>query len=137
MQALSDGQSALMILLSLQERGARRKSDKPLTRARLSKLTLKRLCLRETITPEWIRQVNEPLMKAGWVLFDAGSTYAAVKVAVAENWPRATSKYVRGTLDQLSNGSFDFDQLNWLMLTETWQTTTHLRGPKTRRAKRA
>jgi hypothetical protein len=126
-----------LILLALEERGLRRKDGTRLTRARLSRLTLKRLCLRETINQAWIDRVNEPLMKAGWILFDAGTTCAAVKVSVVENWPRAISKRVQATLDQVKTEDFDFDQLDRLLQREAWETTTHLRGPKTRKARRA
>ena len=125
---LTDQQCALMILLSLQERGARRKDGKALTRARFSKLTLKRLCQRQTITQAWIDRVNEPLMTAGWVLIDAGTTYGAVKVNVVENWPRAISKNLRTELDQVKSGTFEFDRYNTLLSKEAWETTTHLRG---------
>ena len=128
MSELTDRQCALMILRSLQERGDRRKDGKALTRARFSKLTLKRLCQRQTITQAWIDRVNEPLMTAGWVLIDAGTTYGAVKVNVVENWPRAISKNLRTELDQVKNGTFDFDRHEKLLSKETWETTTHLRG---------
>ena len=92
MTDLTDRQCALMILLSLQERGSRRKNGRVLTRGRITGLTLKRLCQRETITQAWIEGVNEFLLRAGWVLIDAGTTYGAVKVNVIENWPRASSR---------------------------------------------
>ncbi len=137
MSELTDRQCALMILLSLQERGARRRDGKALTRARFSKLTLKRLCLRQTITQAWIDRVNEPLMTAGWVLIDAGTTYGAVKVNVVENWPRAISKNLRTVLDQVKNGTFDFDRHEKLLSKETWETTTHLRGRTSNKRARA
>jgi hypothetical protein len=120
-----------MILLSLKERGDRRKDGKPLTRARFSRLTLKRLCQRQTITQPWIDRVNEPLMAAGWVLIDAGTTYGAVKVNVVENWPRASSKNLRSILDQVKSGTFNFDRHGKLLSKAAWETTTHLRGRNT------
>lgn len=128
MGELTDRQCALMILLSLQERGSRRALGKVLTRARISRLTLKKLCDRETITQPWIDRVNESLLKAGWVLLDAGTTYGAVKVNVVENWPRAVSKNLKPVLEKVKKGTFDFGKLQGLMRKETWQTTTHLRG---------
>ena len=108
MTELTDRQCALMILGSLEERGDRRTGGKVLTRARFTKLTLKKLCDRETITQAWIDRVNEFLMKAGWVLIDAGTTYGAVKVSVVENWPRAISKNL---LANLKNGTSDWNKL--------------------------
>jgi hypothetical protein len=93
-------------------------------------LTLKKLCDRETITQPWIDRVNESLLKAGWVLLDAGSTYGAVKVNVVENWPRAVSKNLKPVLEKVKKGTFDFRKLEGLMRKETWQTSTHLRGRK-------
>lgn len=115
-----------MILLSLKERGVRRK--KPLTRARLSKFTIKKLCLRETITREWVDAVNEWLLSAGWVLINAGTTYAAVKVNVVENWPRAIRKYLKAEIEQVEKGTFDFKSHEGLLKKDFWTTTTHLRG---------
>ena len=94
MRELSDGDRALMILTSLDERASRRPPGKGLTRARLTSRTLKNLCDLERITPAWIERVNESLLKAGWILIDAGSTYGAIKVSVVENWPRAISSNV-------------------------------------------
>jgi hypothetical protein len=125
MSEMTDRQAALMILGSLEERGLRRTGGKVLTRARFTKLTLKKLCDRETITQAWIDRVNESLMKAGWVLIDAGTTYGAVKVSVVENWPRAISKNL---LTNMKNGKSDWNTLERLMSKEAWETTTHLRG---------
>ena len=128
MSELSDRQCALMVLLSLKERGSRRPKDRPLTRARFTRLTLKKLCDRETITQAWIDRVNESLMKAGWVLIDVGTTYGAVKVNVVENWPRAISKNLKSELEQVKNGTFKWNELEELMRKEAWETTTHLTG---------
>lgn len=125
MTELTDRQCALMILGSLKERGSRRADGKVLTRARFTKLTLKKLCDRETIAQAWIDRVNESLMKAGWVLIDAGTTYGAVKVSVVENWPRAISKNL---LAEMKKGTSDWNKLERLMSKEAWETTTHLRG---------
>jgi hypothetical protein len=78
--------------------------------------------------------VNEFLLKAGWVLVDAGTTYGAVKVSVIENWPRATSKNVGSALAKLKQGQFDRSEREHLMSRATWETTTHLQ-PKTKEMK--
>jgi hypothetical protein len=131
MTELTDRQCALMILASLKERGDRRTGGKVLTRARFTKLTLKNLCDRETITQAWIDRVNESLMKAGWVLLDAGTTYGAVKVSVVENWPRAIYKNLTNLKSELADvkkGPSEWSKLERLMRKEAWETTTHLRG---------
>jgi hypothetical protein len=131
MTELTDRQCALMILASLEERGSRRADGKVLTRARFTRLTLKNLCDREMITQAWIDRVNESLMKAGWVLIDAGTTYGAVKVSVVENWPRAISKNLKNLKSDLADvkkGASEWNKLERLMSKEIWETTTHLRG---------
>jgi hypothetical protein len=130
MHKLSALHCAMMILLSLDERGVRRK--KVLTRARYTESSLKLIGLRETITREWIDAVNEELISAGWVLINAGTTYAVVKVNVVENWPRIVSKHLGSQLDQVKQGTFQFQTLERLLKKEVWDTTTHLRGPKSR-----
>src|SRR5215203_5891658 len=85
-------QGALVLLRALEERGERR--GKPLTRARLSAASLKALWIRETITREWLDQINEWLLTAGWVLIEAGGTYGAIRVTVVENWPRVASVHM-------------------------------------------
>jgi hypothetical protein len=128
MTEMTDRQCALMILASLAERGTRRTDGKVMTRARFTRLTLKKLCDRETITQAWIDRVNESLMKAGWILIDAGTTYGAVKVSVVENWPRAIYKNLKSELADVKEGTFEWSKLEPLMRKETWETTTHLRG---------
>ena len=127
MSELTDRQCAVMILLALRER-TRRRDGKVLTRARFSALTLKRLCLRQTLSPAWIDRVNEELMRAGWVLIDVGTTYGAIKVNVVENWPRAISKNLQTELAQVKSRTFEFDRHENLLSKEAWETTTHLRG---------
>ena len=109
-----DGPEAAMLLLrAIQERGDR--LGKPLTRARLSGVTLKRLWNRERLTEPWLNEVNEWLLSGGWTLVFAGTTYGAVKTDVVENWPRIASKYLDPVIDQVKEGSFNFSQLEHLM----------------------
>ena len=126
MGELSDRDCALMILISLAERTSRRPPGKGLTRARLTSRTLKNLCDLERITPAWIERVNESLLKAGWILIDAGSTYGAIKVSVVENWPRAISSNVMPKVAKLKEGKFDQAERERLMRPDTWATTSHL-----------
>jgi len=109
----SSEQSALMVLRALEERGQRR--GKELTRARISGATLKLLCNRETITPQWLDELNEWCLSAGWVLIHAGSTYAAVKMSVIENWPRVAAKHLATELEAVKRGKFNFNSLSRLL----------------------
>lgn len=109
----SDEQCALVVLKALDKKGERR--GKELTRARISVATLKKLANRETVTPQWIDQINEWLLSAGWMLIRAPSTYAAIKVSVIENWPRVASKLLAEELEAMKRGAFDFKTLSHLL----------------------
>ena len=122
MVKLDPNQCALVLLRALEERGQRR--GKPLTRARLSSASLKALWIRETITREWLDQINEWLLSAGWILIEAGGTYGAIKVTVVENWPRVASAHMKDELTQIKLGKFDFKKWNRLLDKAAWEDTT-------------
>jgi hypothetical protein len=113
-------EAALILLCALEERGERR--NKPLTRARLSALTLSKLWDRNQLTEAWIREVNEWLLSAGWLLVSAGKIYGVLKTEVIENWPRVASKHSKAIVDQVASGSFDFSTLEHLLLKD-WVTS--------------
>src|SRR4051812_42184389 len=106
-------EAAMLLLRAIEERGERR--GKPLTRARLSRVTLKRLWNREKVTEPWLDQVNEWLLSAGWTLVYAGRTFGVVKTDIIENWPRIASKYLDPVIDAVKQGAFDFSQLERLL----------------------
>lgn len=118
MEKISGRDAALLLLRALEERGQRR--GKVLTRARLSEITLKTLWGRETLTREWIDQVNEYLLSAGWLLIDGASTYAAVRLSVVEAWPRVASKHLNAELEKVRAGTFDFKTLEKLLDKAAW-----------------
>jgi len=99
------------LLATKQEEG-----EKPVTRARLTESTLRRLFGRQNLTPEFVLEVQEWLFRAGWVLFFAGTTYAVVKVKVLEGWVRISSKLIRNDLRRVRSGEFDFHSLEYLFL---------------------
>ena len=88
--------------------GAARKS---MTRVRLSELTLKRLWNRERLTEQFLADVAEWFLTAGWALVYAGSTYAAVKIDAVQNWPRVSSKRIGAEIEAVHKGEFDFKKL--------------------------
>ena len=106
----------MLLLHAIQERGSRR--GKPLTRARLSPITLKRLWNREQLTEPWLDEVNEWLLTAGWTLVYAGRTFGVVKTDIVENWPRIASKYLNDEIDDVKQGAFDFSRLEHLLKPE-------------------
>lgn len=109
-------EASMLLLQALKQKGDQR--GKPLTRARLSRLTLNRLWNREQLNEAWMRDVNEWLLSAGWLLIDAGLTYGVVKTSVIENWPRVASKHIQD-LDQVGRGNFDFSNLKSLLQTQS------------------
>src|SRR3977135_4138627 len=94
---------------ALRERGDRR--GREITRARLSRMTLKRLWCREVLTEAWLAEVNEWLLSAGWTLVFAGKKFGVVKTSVVENWPRVASKHVSAVIDKVVKGTYDFSKL--------------------------
>jgi hypothetical protein len=124
----SPREAALLLLQALEAKGDQR--ERPLTRARLSRLTLTRLWNREQLNEAWMRDVNEWLLSAGWLLINAGATYGVVKTSVIENWPRVASKHIED-LDQVAQGDFDFSTLEPLFkpLGETRRITTSTARP--------
>jgi hypothetical protein len=110
---LETRQAALILLYALAERGQRR--GKELTRARVSRVTLKRLWNRENLNEAWLAEVNDWLLSAGWTLLHAGTTFGVVKKSVVENWPRITSKRIQDVLDQVAAGRFGFGKIEHLL----------------------
>ena len=108
---------ALLLLRMIEEREGRRK--KPMTRVRVSELSLKRRWNRQRLTQDLLSQVGEWMLSAGWALFDAGATYAAVKVDAAENWPSVSSKRTDEELKNVSMGDFNFRKLEHLISQRT------------------
>jgi hypothetical protein len=104
---------ALLLLRMIEEREGRRK--KPMTRVRVSELSLKRRWNRQRLTPDLLSEVGEWMLTAGWALFDAGTTYGAVKVDAAENWPSVSSKRTDGELKNVTTGDFNFTKLEHLI----------------------
>jgi hypothetical protein len=105
----------MLLLRALKQKGDQR--GRPLTRARLSRLTLNRLWNREQLNEAWMRDVNEWLLSAGWLLINAEATYGVVKTSVIEHWPRVASKHIED-LDLVGRGNFDFSNLEPLLQTQ-------------------
>jgi hypothetical protein len=115
-------EAALLLLHAIEERGQRR--GKEMTRARLSRATLKSLWNRENLSEPWLDGVNEWLLSAGWTLFYAGTTFGAVKSSVVENWPRVASRHTEDILDEVRQGIFDFSKLEHLQPVPRRQSST-------------
>jgi len=109
-----DRQCAMLIAHLLRKKGE--ESRREVTRARLSPGTLQRLLGRQSINPQLITDIGEWLLRAGWVLFFAGSTFAVVKADVVDGWGRISSKLIREDLHKVARGEFEFDSLEELLL---------------------
>jgi hypothetical protein len=102
-------QCALLLLALWQSKETQAKRE--ITRLRIAELTLKRLWGRRRIHPGFLEDVQNWLHRAGWVLFDAGKTFAFIRMDVVESWPRVTSKIMTEDLSLVSRGTFDYDRL--------------------------
>jgi hypothetical protein len=91
-----------------------RSTAKPMTRARLAEITLKRLWCRERLSEQFLAEVEEWFLTEGWVLVYAGSTYAAVKTDAVQNWPRVSSKRIGAEIEAVHKGEYDFNRLEHL-----------------------
>jgi hypothetical protein len=105
-------ESALLLLRLIEVRDAER--EKPMTRVRLAEVTLKRLWNRERLSEQFLSEVSEWLLSAGWAFLFAGTTYAAVQTGAVENWPAISSKRIRAEIEAVRNGEFDFNTLDHL-----------------------
>jgi hypothetical protein len=93
-----------------------RETNRQVTRARLSELAVRRLWVRSRIPEEFFQDVQEILIHAGWALFWAGSSYAIIKTDAVEGWTLISSKRVTDDLEKVSRGSYDYNQLENLLL---------------------
>jgi hypothetical protein len=108
----SDRESALLLLHLIAMRDGGR--EKPTTRIRLSESTLKRLWNRKRLSDDFLCGVSEWLLTAGWALFYAGSSYAAVQTSAVENWPAISSKRIWKDIKAVREGRFVFGTLEHL-----------------------
>jgi hypothetical protein len=97
-------------------------TNRPVTRARLSELTLRRLWVQSRIPEDLFREVQEILIHAGWALFWAGSSYGIIKTDAVEGWTLISSKRVTDDLEKISRGSYDYNQLEKLLLPQEEST---------------
>jgi hypothetical protein len=107
-------EAALLLLCLIESRNEER--DKPMTRVRLAEITLKRLWNREQLSARFLSEVGDWLLSAGWTLFFAGSTYAAVQTAAVANWPSVSSKRIQTEIDAVrwGGGKYDFSKFEHL-----------------------
>ncbi len=110
---LTAEQVTLLILHLMATKAVQSRSEK--TRARLTDVTMRRLTGRTRISEEFLSEVQEYLLRAGWALFWAGSSYAIIKVSAIEGWARVSSKRIADDLRKVARSEFDFGQLTHLL----------------------
>jgi hypothetical protein len=103
---LSAQECALVLLIVLEMKN---ETTPGVSRVRLSELTLRRLWGRNRISRELIEEIQEWLWRAGWSLFYAQTTYAAVKTSAVLSWTRLSSKRLGGDIHTIQHGTFDFE----------------------------
>lgn len=106
-------QAALLVLHLLDAGGVDRR---PVSRARLTEITIRRLWRRTRVPEGFLLEVQEFLLSAGWALFWAGSSYAIIRVSAIEGWQRISSKRIEDDLERISRGRFDFEEIEHLPL---------------------
>jgi hypothetical protein len=107
-QLVDPRQAAILILRRIEMRDVGR--EKPTTRAQFTVPMLRRLWRRPRLTSEFIEDVAAWLAVAGWCFFNAGSTYAAVRISAVRNWPRLGTSKMESELNEVAKGEFPFDE---------------------------
>src|ERR1019366_358009 len=109
-------QAALLLLRLRESRDQEKKKTKDkeergMTRFRVSELTLKRLCGRPRLHPEFLTEMQDWLLQAGWAFFFADRSFGMIKLEAVESWTRLGSKRIADELDAVGKGDFDFAPL--------------------------
>jgi hypothetical protein len=106
---------AMLILRLMEVRGQEVEGE--VSRARISQNTVRRMCGRGQLTTDFIHDLQNILLAAGWCMFCVGPThYAVIKVKSVEGWSRISSKRISDELTRVSRGQFDFQQVEHLLL---------------------
>ena len=107
-------QCALLILrlIRAREEEAERKGLKRnVSRARISQNTIRKLSGRSQIPPDFLLEVQEYLLAAGWALFCIGPThYAIIKLESVLGWSRISSRRIAEELKLVPRGDFPWKE---------------------------
>ena len=101
-----------LLLLHLQRSACWKRYQ--LTQFKISELTLKRLCCRPRLDQAFLAEVQDWLLRSGWVLFYADRSFGVIKLEAVQSWTRLGSKRIKADLDAVAEGKFDFGALKEL-----------------------
>jgi hypothetical protein len=107
---------ALLVLALIQAKV--KDSGRPVTRARFTEATLRKLWVRSRVTDELLCAVQEILLHGGWALFWAEASFAVIKLDVVEGWGRISWKRLDADdLKKVKRGKYrKFGELERLLL---------------------
>jgi hypothetical protein len=112
----SGRECTLLFLKLIAEKERRRGRLKRMTRAQISEGSLKRLWKRERLSDQFLEEVQDWLLSAGWALFYAGGIYGAVKTDAVGNWPTLASISIHSVLAKVARGQTEvFEKLDYLL----------------------
>jgi hypothetical protein len=115
----AEWQCALLILLLIQAREnelKKKESKREVSRARISQNTIRRLCGRGQLSADFMLEVQEYLLAAGWALFCIGPNYyALIKLESVQGWSRISSKRIVNELAEVRRGSFKWEAYKELL----------------------
>lgn len=109
-------QAAIVVLRRIELRDSDR--DSPTTRVQFTVPMLRRLWNRPRLSPDFLEDVSTWLAVAGWCFFNAGATYAAVRISAVKNWPRLGTSKMADELSQIANGEFRFEDHEHLLIAD-------------------
>lgn len=107
-------QAAILLLRRIELRNADRGTST--TRAQFTAPMLRRLWNWPRLTPEFLEHVSAWLAVAGWCFFNAGATYAAVRINAVKNWPRLGTKRIADELEKVAKEEFPFEEHEHLLI---------------------
>ncbi len=119
-------QCALLILCVIRARDDEFKKkglERTISRARLSQNTIRKLCSRSQIPNDFLLEMQEYLLAAGWALFCIGPThYAIVKLESVRGWSRISSNRIADDLKLVPRGEFPWKKYEGLLTPEEANT---------------
>jgi hypothetical protein len=107
---------ALLLLRLIQAKES--ETGRALSRFRVAEISLRRIWGLHRITPEFVDEVNEWLLRAGRTLFFAGNSYGVIMTSAVESWSRLSSKRIAQEIKEVLAGAYDFATLEQLLITK-------------------